>query len=195
MFGTMNEDQRIELAAKLATAKDSEMVREIASLGESFLKAQLQSGLASDSRALTLAAVLAAVSAAILGGGATLVAAKISVWPHILSLAVFCGAAIVALLLAIYAARPTKFGYPGNNPKHWADDVVGGVSLKSALAEQASFYAKNIEINAGILRDNQRYIRRALWTTWIGLLSAIGLEIVIVLWLIGKHGFSAVLGG
>src|SRR5262249_54988969 len=64
---TMDEAERKELAETLAKA-DLEFLREIIREGEAFLAAQLQAGLASDLRAMTFAAVIAAVLAFIAVG-------------------------------------------------------------------------------------------------------------------------------
>ena len=104
----MTKEERRELAARLAKA-DATILNEIIREAESFLAAQLQAGLASDMRAMTLAAVLAAVIAGLVAGVSTLVAANISLLPHIIPTAIFIVFSFVGFISAIHAARPTLF--------------------------------------------------------------------------------------
>jgi hypothetical protein len=188
----MTEDQRRELANTLATTKDGRIIREIVRIGESFLCEQLKTGLAADMRAMTLAAVLAAVIAGLVGGTATIVAAGVNIGLLLLSIMAVCIALIVAIFDAVNAARPTGFDYAGNNPRRWANVVGEGENLIRAMAVQASFYAKGIEGNGHILRENQRYIRRSLGWMLAGVAGGAAVEFIVIMSLIGKHGWQVI---
>lgn len=174
----MNDDNKKKLRDTLAQA-DEGTIREIIREAESFLASQLEAGLAADLRALTLAAVLSAIIAGLTGGTATVIAAGISIWPHILAIAAFLIASIFAFVAAIWAARPMLFDYAGNNPKFWAADVESGKSLIKAMAGQAALYAESIEDNNKVLAENNRYLTSALNLILWGFLFAVGLEFVI----------------
>lgn len=198
MAGTLNdggqgERRRQEIADALSNAKDIGTLKEVMRLGESFLAAQLQSALGADLRAMTFAAVLAAVIAAALGGLATLVASSVKLGFHIIPLIVFCVFMIFALRSAVHAARPTNFSFSGNSPANWTEDVDQNEDLKRSLAEQASFYAVGIDRNSKILDESHRCINVALGWVLAAIGGAMGTEFVVILALIGKDGFKAVL--
>jgi hypothetical protein len=186
----MDEKKRQKLAENLAGHKDQETIKEVMRLGEVFLSAQLQSALAADLRAMTLAAILSAIIAGILGGTATIVAAKIDIGWHLLSLLVFSSALLVALWAAIQAARPTRFQFAGNNPAHWEEDGGDKEKLIEAMAEQASFYARGIAINSAAIDENHRCIRKALAWVFGGIAGSMVVEILVILHQIGQLTFS-----
>jgi hypothetical protein len=189
----VDDNERKTLAATLAKAKDVAVLRESIRLAEAFLGAQLQAALAADSRAMTLAAVLAAIIGGFLGGTATIVAAaEIKLGWHLVSILAFTVFLAVALALAVHAARPTFFDYPGNNPKFFIDDVERDKSLTIILAEQAAFYALNIDRNNDCIDQNHRSLRRSLQFVLVATIAGIGTEIVIILSQIARFGLGSI---
>src|SRR5512146_2327154 len=95
-----------------------EMAECIASQGEKFLQAQLQVGIASDQRAMTMAGVFSAVATAMIAGALTY-------WDKtgsgpILAAGLVGGAVmLVGVGLCLWSARQIEFGYPGNEPQNW----------------------------------------------------------------------------
>jgi hypothetical protein len=188
------ERRRQEIAEALAKARDLEMLVEVVRLGESFLSAQMQSAVASDTRAMTFATVLAAIVAGAVGALATLIASNIKLGLHVISLVMFCLFMIFALRAAVHAARPTRFSFPGNNPANWTEDVGPNEDIRRSLAEQASLYAIGIERNSKVLDESHRCINVALGWVVAALGAALASEFVVTLWEIGNRGFTAVLG-
>jgi hypothetical protein len=174
-------DAKVE-AAKVRDAlaqADDLTIREIVRQGEVFLSAQLQAGLAADSRSMTTAAILAAVLSFLVGGTASLLAAKLDLGWHALTdvfLIVMFG---IAMLCAIFAARPTKFDYAGSNPKFWVPDIQQGYTFQKSMAGQAAQYAAGIQDNITILDRGQSLLRRALDLVVFALLGAILIEAII----------------
>jgi hypothetical protein len=184
----MDNDERKKIAAALADA-DEATLREIVREAESYLDAQLKSGLEADKRAMTLAAILAAVISFMVGGTASMIAAEVPIWPQISGVFILVGFLIAALFAAIHAARPTPFGYVGNDPKFWVADVANKKPLKVSLAEQASFYSRDISANADCLDENHRCVRRALTLALMGILFGTGVELILLLAYWAQHGF------
>jgi hypothetical protein len=185
----MTNEERTALKESLSKADDNTL-REVIREGESFLAAQLQSGLASDMRSITLAAVLAAVIAGLIAGLATLVASPIVVGYHIYPAIFLLIALIVSFSLAIHAARPTTFDYAGSNPKHWKSDIDKGLMLKDSLAGQAALYAESIADNGAVLAENCRYLRMSLVVLFFGVTLSAAAQFVLVLFEIGRGGLS-----
>lgn len=117
----MHEDTPDDLEAMLMRA-DLKMLAEIVREAESFIAAQLQSGIAADQSAVTFAGVLAAGTAALLAGQLALFdqGASAAIWVLGLVIVAFG----VAIIHAFLACRPVDFNYPGNNPKFWKEDIA-----------------------------------------------------------------------
>jgi len=184
---TMNDDERREIAKILANV-DEPTIREIVREAESFLEAQLKAALAADQRAMALAAMAAAVTAILIGGTVSLIAAKVSIWPHILVIAPIFIGLFIAMFSAVSAAKPVNFRYTGNNPKFWAPDVARKQSLVSSLAGQAALYAQGIEENKGVLEDNHRNVKRALSALIYGITFAAAIEFAILMGMLADRG-------
>jgi hypothetical protein len=186
----MDDNERHAIAEQLQQATP-EVLAEIVREAESFLGEQLKSGLAADQRAMTLAVILAAVIAALVGGTASLIAAKIEIGPHIYSLAPMVLLLSLALIFAVQAARPTSFFYVGSNPRHWLADIREKRPLHRSMAEQAAFYSQNISQNKACLDDGHFWLRRALFTAMLATLSFVCGEFVIGMSWIAKNGLPA----
>jgi hypothetical protein len=136
----MHDDLK-DLDVVLASA-DKDTLVEVVRQAESFLTAQLQSGIAADQRAITFASVIAAVIAILLGGYVT--AAYSDHGAGSLGWIVLpAGFGLLAsACIAAFTSRPTDWCYAGSNPRHWRDDVVAKKAHNIAVAEQAQLYAK-----------------------------------------------------
>jgi hypothetical protein len=189
---SMDDQERRKLAEELKKASP-EVIDEIIREAESFLGEQLKAALAADARAMNFAVILAAIVAALVGGTASLLANKIDLWPHILSVIISVAFFAIALVFAVQAARPTTFCYVGSNPKHWLPDIRKGLSLQQSKAEQASFYSLNIWENSQCLTVCQRYLRLALSMATIGALALVLLETFFGINSIAKNGLPTIL--
>ena len=147
---------------------DEPTIREVVREAEFFLEAQLKAGLAADQRAMSLAGTSAAVTAVLIGGTISLLAAKVAVWPHVLAILPLVICLMNAIRHAFNAAKPVDFYYAGNNPRFWVADVQKKRSLISSLAGQASLYAKGILLNGKVLDENHRCVRSALNSIFMG---------------------------
>lgn len=176
----METSERKRIAAALSSAK-KDTIKEIIREAESYLGCQLTVGLAADGRAMTFAAILAAIVSFLIGGTASLIAANISIWPHIIPVIIIIFSLCIALFCAVHAARPTRFHYSGNDPKSWIPDVKSKQSLSRSLAAQASFYSRDISENAKVLDENHKCLRYALkWSLWGTGLSAL-IELILII--------------
>lgn len=140
-------------------------IREIIREAESYLSAQLITGVASDQRAATLSGILATLATGMLGGGLAVITAEKANYP--LGIAgIFAGVVmLIGLAFAIYTARPVPFHYVGNCPENWNTDEDLYGSLDHALWQQARHYQELIDENDATLKANARYLRRAGYFT------------------------------
>ena len=185
----MDKQERQSIAKALSDADESTL-REIIREAESYLAAQLQAALAADLRAMTLAAVLAAVLAFLAGATATIVAAeKLSLGAHVFSVLALCFGLLNSLFAAVHAARPSAFGYAGNDPEYWIVDVEEKRTLISSLAGQAALYSRDIKENAKVLEENHRCIKTALKWVVITIILGAGTELVILFYNLAGGGF------
>jgi hypothetical protein len=164
----MSEREPIE-ASKIR-AGDSALLKEMAREAELFLAAQLQAGLAADQRAMRLSGVLSTAVSLLVGGLASLKAAELDLGLHQFVIFVLIAMLIVALALAVSAAKPTKFNYAGSNPRFWIPDIEGKVSLDHALGGQIKQYSEGIEENSDILQctnDRTRYALNVLFAATV----------------------------
>jgi hypothetical protein len=162
-----------------------EVLVEIVREGELQVQAQLQTSLAADSRALTIAGACLAAATTLLGAAAAL---SKSSSPDTFLIMVASALGLVLLLsagLAVYSARPVPFGFPGNDPANWApagwrEPPKQGQEMKRARIEQAITLQETIEANRKASANNARLIRWALGFAYAGSLVA-GLAILSIL--------------
>jgi hypothetical protein len=185
----MTDDERRKLAETLKTAKP-EVLDEIIRQAESFLADQLKSGLAADQRAMTMAVILAAILAALVGGTASLIAAKVHLGWHLLAVLPLATCLSWALIYAVLSARPTYFCYSGTNPTKWLPDINDGRPLHWSRAGQAAIYAQGIIQNRNCLEEGHRWLKAALRVATVGLLLFTLIEFVIVCSMVAQGGFS-----
>ena len=116
---------------------------------------------------MTLAGFMAGVISILITGTGLMVAAKIPIWPHVISTVVLVLSLGAALFSAVHAARPTEWYYTGNNPKFWVSDIEKRRELKDALAGQAALYAVGIAKNSAILGGESTMATARLETSGI----------------------------
>jgi hypothetical protein len=185
----MNDDERRKLAETLKGAKP-EVLDEIVRQAESFLADQLKSGLAADQRAMTVAVILAAILAALVGGTASLVANGVRLGWHLLAALPLGVCLSFALIYAVRAARPTYFCYSGTNPTKWLPDIKDQRSLHASKAGQAAIYAQGIVQNKKCLDEGHLWLNVALRVGTAGVLLFAAVEFVVVCSLFANGGLS-----
>jgi hypothetical protein len=188
-------------------SKRQELVRALADVGapssysdklekqaELFLQEQLKAALAITQRAITLAAILGAVIASIVGVTGTLVSKGIGLGGHFLAALPLVLFLIVALGKTVSAAKPTSFFYAGSNPLHWLDDVRDKKDFKLAQAEQIALYSQNITDNNANLKKSQESVESALKWAGLGLLLFTLVEFILGLTSIAREGLPTLFG-
>jgi hypothetical protein len=151
----------------------------------------LKAALAITQRAVTLAAILGAVIAAIAGLAGTLAAKQLDLGVHYYALVPFLILLIVALSRVIRATMPGRFFYAGTNPVHWTDDIVQGRKLEDARIEQLALYSESISDNGVSMREAQASLEAGYMWIGLGLTAFLCGEFVIALSFIAKHGLPS----
>jgi len=155
---------------------------------ELFLQEQLKAALAITQRAITLAAILGAVIASIIGVTGTLVSKGIDLGGHFWAAIPLVAFLIVALGKTVGASKPASFFYAGSNPVHWLQDVKDKKEFKIAQAEQIGLYSQNITDNNANLRKSQKSVESALNWAGLGLLLFALVEFILGMTSIAKNG-------
>ena len=153
------------MAGKSSYAKASEQRLEyLANAADVYLQSQLAAALAADQRALVFAGFMATAVIA-LGSGAAVVLTGSTVKHCIGWLAIWeaCGL-LVAMLLAIWSARPTRWYFPGSHPQSWKSDFEQMKSEKDQMAELLADYDVRIAQNHLTMADNGRLLWNAQCT-------------------------------
>ena len=143
---------------------DREILNEVMREAESYLAAQLQSGIAADARAIQFVSVMAAASALIAGAGFTLISEQNFVLGGPALLVSF--GFMIAMGLASFSARPTDFFYCGNAPSQWKEDIRKNFSISQSIASQIVNYDDQIMFNRNILINNSRCMNLAIVISW-----------------------------
>jgi hypothetical protein len=151
----------------------AEIVRE----GELQVQAQLQTSLAADSRALTIAGACLTAATALLGAAAALSKAAPPDHPLMIVAAMLGLFLLLSAGLAIHSARPVAFDFPGNDPAQWVPGKwvelpKRNQALKRARLEQAITLQDILEGNRRVSALNARLVRWALWLAYLGSLAA-----------------------
>ncbi|MCB1472187.1 MAG: hypothetical protein H6878_10165 [Rhodobiaceae bacterium] len=163
-------DEFLRLADDLENGHERTIV-EIVRLGEKFLDSQLTSGIAADQRATTFASILTLATATLIGGYITIEARGYASIKISLFVSVVCIFFMISIILSIAASRSTKWGYAGNNPSKWRNDVKDNKTMKRALSEQLELYSQCIYMNNCILSTNSRLMMISYISSLIGVLS------------------------
>lgn len=137
---------------------DPDLLDEILREAESRLSAQLTTAIAADTRAMTFLGFISAVAVATVGAGL----ATYTVNQQLGTLALFVGLGFIAsAFFAFQAARPIDFDLIGNDPASWKKDILNGVSLHDAKAEQVAFYDEMLKSNRKAMDESAYNLRRA----------------------------------
>lgn len=148
---------------------DLNLVKELIRQAEEYLKAQLQSGIAADQRAMRFVASMIAVMAASSAAWIAWVSRgkDPASWTELLHVGVlsFEAMLLLSVSLAIRAAQPSRFHYPGNDPAVWWHDPASldGANLCRTLCEIAENYHQMIDENDSRLRRSERWLKRAFY--------------------------------
>lgn len=183
------ERQKLVAALKaLAPGVRKDYLDKLEKQAETFLQEQLKAGLAITQRAVTLAAILGAVIAAIIGLAGTLSAKSTELGVHYAALIPLLLGLISALLFITRATLPDEFYYAGSDPVYWLADVAQGKNVDDARAEQVGLYCASISINDRSLRGADRNMNAAFLSAGLGLAFAFCAEFVIALTHVAKNG-------
>ncbi|WP_179213749.1 hypothetical protein [Rhizobium sullae] len=152
-----------------------DMAEKVLHQGELYLQAQFESALASDQRAMTMAAFFASVAAAI-AAGAIAYWDKSTEFPILL--AGLSGSVLMAVgaCICLWAARPVDFYFPGTHPHCW--ESVLHQPLSEVLWGEAQNYQENIEKNAAFLEQNGKLLSLG------AMLSASSPLIAVAIWVL-----------
>jgi hypothetical protein len=132
-----------------------EMAEAVLRQGELYLQAQLQSAIASDQRATTMAAFFSSM-------GAAIAAASLAYWDRSGEIAILVAGLSGGILMAagaclcLWAARPVDFYFPGNHPSCYGE--VMHKPLADVICGEAENYQEHIEKNATILQSNSKLV-------------------------------------
>lgn len=140
---------------------------EIQRQAESYLAAQLQSGIAADARAIYFVTLMAAATVALGGGGAALILATPPLNRLGTTTLLMAGGFLISMACAVVSARPVDFEYVGGLPEDWVDDARDKVPLKRSTTELLQNYNKRIKANNVVLATNARWMTAALWSALI----------------------------
>lgn len=137
---------------------DPAILDEIIRQAEGRLQAQLQAAIASDNRAMVLASIQAAASAAlVVAGGQDDISGAGELASYAASFVLFLGSACAA-----WSARPVPFGFMGTNPADWVDAIKTNEQLLSARAHYAAFLDEYLRLNAQFMENNTPWTKGAL---------------------------------
>lgn len=152
------------------------MVREIVLKAEMYMQSQLSAAIASDQRAMTLVGVFVATATAGAGGA-------FAFWQTtgdirlLLTGVVSAALLLVAASFCMWAARPCNFYFPGAEPKNWFHVRDG--NLVEALGGAAENYQLSIEENKEVLEENEKSLRKGVWTAIASPIAAALLWVVL----------------
>jgi hypothetical protein len=171
-----NQDRRHDLDWK---GYDPEKAREIFNLGQAYLDAQLQTALAADSRAMTMAGLFVTLGLAILAAGVGYWQTDKESWAVLLPAVAAAGLFVCAGAQAGWAARPITFYLPGTHPeqlfKSREDD------LATMLGGQAEIDDRDIRRNEREMARSASAVMRAFWMAVAAPGVAFAMWLVIVL--------------
>jgi hypothetical protein len=187
---TLQRQELVKALKALPPDKRKDYLEKLEKQAETFLQEQLKAALAITQRAVTLAAILGAVIAAIIGLAATL-ATKPEIGVHYAALAPLLIGLVFALLFITGATLPDKFYYAGSDPIYWLTDVAQGKNIDHARAEQIGLYCSSISVNAQSLGGAHRGMKAAFLSAGIGLAFALCVEFTIAISHIAKNGLPS----
>lgn len=146
------------MASSPFLTSDQDMLLEIQAAAERRLDAQLTAALAADQRALIFAGLLGVAAAAFTSAAVTmLVDAQSNLFFQALAVCASLGM-ILAMGLAVFAARPTKWSYPGGLPESWTQDIAQNKNKLIRLQELIEDYNDRILFNEGVMQYNAKFL-------------------------------------
>lgn len=148
-----------------------EKLAEIIRLAESRLQAQLTLGIAADQRAMTMATILTATAGVFIGFSAS--QKEVSV-----VLIVLIAGFALASIFAVFAALPSAWHAPGNEPSQWLEDIPSGDTLHNGFAAMAGYYDNMIEANQRNL-DSAAFLVRSAFISVVVTLPLAGAAVVL----------------
>jgi len=146
-----------------------EVVKEVVREAEAYLAGQVQLATSADQRASVMASVFAAAGAAVVAALITVASSNDATD----GISIYLGGSVAALLFlggacfCVWAAMPTGFDLPGNEPESWKTEIESGRELNPGLCDQAENYQEKITENRAALKRNAHRFK-------IGALSGIG---------------------
>lgn len=153
---------------------DLDVIKAIFEQGEKHLESQLQTGMAADQRATTVATIFIGVTTAVVG-------ATITYWstahnfPILLAGLSTAIVMLVGTLFILWSSRPIDFYFPGNQPVEWWPAVRS--DIKVLIGGETENYQEKINDNALVLERNAKWMGRGLT------LSILSPVIGLVIWL------------
>lgn len=139
-------------------SKDGEMLAKLVLMADTRVQAQLSAGLAADQRAMVFAGLIA-VAAAALGSAAVEALTATPPQVDIGHLALWAAAGmVVAMSLAVYAARPVKWFYAGSDPLDWRTDLAADKAWPDTLPSLLLDYESRITNNEATMKGNGRWL-------------------------------------
>ncbi len=154
----------------------AELLLEVVREGELRISAQLESANAADQRAMTWAGMLTAIDTAAIGGTVTLGVTE-QHWILICVGTAFVSVMLIATFMAVSAARPSEFAFPGNETKNWFPKEWEGygeedLDMAQARIEQAKALQSAIEKNKQWAKDTTDQLRLSIDLTFWAVLSS-----------------------
>lgn len=144
--------------------------------GEIYLASQLQSALAADQRATTIATLFGGFSAAI-------AAVSLGYWDKTNDLPILAAGLVasasmaVGALLCLWAARPVNFFYAGNHPESWMS-VIRRPAAEILIGEALN-YQDHILANDKVLVANGKHLWRGAVLAMISPIIALAVWFVL----------------
>ncbi len=155
---------------------EPEMVDFVFYQAERYLEAQLQSGIASDSRAITAASILVGVATAAFSGAVALLLAGQPAASYLAATVLGVGLSVAAYL-CVLAAKPIDFYPPGNHPAQWYGCV--DAALGDAKGAEAENYQEMIVANNAALETSATWLNRGITTAIVSPVAAMLLFLVV----------------
>jgi len=126
---------------------------------ERHIEAQLQSGIASDARAISAASTLAPIASVVFAGsfGYWITSSNLPLLVSGLSLG---GALLISAYFCFKAAKPVDFYFPGNQPEEWYQCVHEPIS--ESKGGEIENYQSMIEGNAMALERSADLLMRGI---------------------------------
>ena len=158
-----------------------ETLAEVQRQAELYLAAQLQAGIAADSRAISFVSLMAAATVAVGGGGVALLIANHPSVRLGITAVVMAISFVASMACAIISARPVDFEYSGGRPEDWQEDAQIGKVYVRSQSELLEQYNDRAGKNNNRLSKNASWMQSALWIAFGTLVFGTGLTIAFLI--------------